>query len=92
MLDKKKIQPNLTHHISLDMVKRAGRVGSIGSRVKTGHRSKRVIFKRVDRVAGQTGRGLSQVASRVKLTRIFQNFFFLSRCNLSIVYEFLNYN
>ena len=34
MLDKKKIQPNLTHHISLDMVKRAGRVGSIGSRVK----------------------------------------------------------
>ena len=68
MLDKKKIQPNLTHHISLDMVKQAGRVGS---RVKTGHGS-----KRVDRVAGQTGRELSQVASRVKLTRIFQNFFF----------------
>ena len=47
-------------------------VGSIGSRVKTGHGSKRVIFKRVIRVAGQTGRGLS----RVELTCIFQNFFF----------------
>ena len=52
------------------------RVGSIGSRVKTGHGSKRVIFKQVNRVAGQTGHGLSRVASRVKLTRIFQNFFF----------------
>ena len=82
----------------IDMAKRAGRVGSgrvrvgsIGSRVKTGHWSKRVIFKRVNRVAGQTGRGLSRVASRVKLTRIFQKFFyfyFLSRCNLPIVYEF----
>ena len=56
MLDKKKIQPNLTHHISLDMAKQAGRVGSIGSRVKTGHGSKWVIFKRVNRVTGQTGR------------------------------------
>ena len=52
------------------------RVGSIGSRVKTGHGSKRVIFKLVNRVAGQTGRGLSRVASRVELTRIFQFFFF----------------
>ena len=42
----------------------------IGSRVKTGHGSKRVIFKRVIRVAGQTGRGLSQVVSRVELTYI----------------------
>ena len=48
------------------------RVGSIGSRVKTGYGSKRVIFKRVNWVAGQMGRGLS----RVELTRIFQNFFF----------------
>ena len=48
------------------------RVGSIESRVKTGHGSKRVIFKWVNWVAGQTGRGLS----RVKLTRIFQFFFF----------------
>ena len=53
------------------------RVGSIGSWVKTGYESKRVIFKRVNRVAGQTGHGLSRVASRVELTRIFQNFFFL---------------
>ena len=52
------------------------RVGSIESRVKTGHGSKRVIFKRFIRVAGQTGRGLSRVASRVELTRIFQIIFF----------------
>ena len=55
MLDKKKIQPNLTHHISLDMTKQADRVGSIRSRVKTGHGSKWIIFKRVNRVTGQTG-------------------------------------
>ena len=53
------------------MAKRAGRIGLIGSRVKTGHGS-----KRVNRVAGQTGRGLSQVASWVELTHIFQFFFF----------------
>ena len=53
-----------------------GQDGSIESRVKTGHGSKQVIFKRVNRVAGQTGRGLSQVASRVELTRIFHFFFF----------------
>ena len=52
------------------------RVGSIRLRVKTGHRSKHVIFKRVNRVAGQTGRGLSQVASWVELTRIFYFYFF----------------
>ena len=40
----------------VDMAKRAGWVGSIGSWVKTGHMS-----KRVNRVAGQMGRGLSQV-------------------------------
>ena len=41
------------------------------------------------RFAGQLGRK----SSRVELTRIFQIsffFFFLNRCNLSIVYEFLN--
>ena len=48
------------------------RVGSIGSRVKTGYGSKRVIFKRVNWVASQTGRRLS----RVELTRIFKIFFF----------------
>ena len=62
--------------LQLDMAKLAGWVGSIGSQVKTGYGSKRVIFKWVNRVAGQTGHGLSRVASRVKLTRIFQNFFF----------------
>ena len=56
------------------MAKLAGRVG-FGSG-QSGHGSKRVIFKRVNRVAGQTGHGLSRVASRVKFTRIFQNFFF----------------
>ena len=61
----------------------AGRFGS----GQSGHES-----KRVNRVAGQTGRGLSQVASWVELTRIFQTIFFGSRCNLSIVYEFFNCN
>ena len=56
------------------MAKRAGRVG-FGSG-QSGHGSKRVIFKQVNWVAGQTGRGLSRVASRVELTRIFQIFFF----------------
>ena len=51
--------------------------GSIRFESQIGRWSKRVIFKRVNRVAGQTGHGLSRVASRVKLTRIFQtNFFF----------------
>ena len=58
------------------MAKWAGRVrfGSdqSGRGSKRDHGSKRVIFKRVNRVTGQTGRGLS----RVELTRIFQNFFF----------------
>ena len=53
------------------MAKRAGRVG-----VGSGHWSKRVIFKRVNRVAGQTDRRLSRVASWVELIRIFQFFFF----------------
>ena len=61
--------------LGLDMAKRAGRVRSIGSLVKTGHGSKRVIFKRVNWVAGQTGRELSWVASRVELTCIFQNIY-----------------
>ena len=46
-------------------------VGSIGSHVKMGRGSKRVIFKRVNRVAGQTGHRLS----RIELTRIFHFFF-----------------
>ena len=58
----------------LDMAKQAGRVG-FGSG-QSGRGSKRVIFKRVNRVAGQTGRGLCRVASQVNLTLIFQNFFF----------------
>ena len=57
------------------------RVGSIRSLVKIGHWSKRIIFKRVNWVAGQTGRGLSRVASRVKLTRIFQTIFFFFEIN-----------
>ena len=51
------------------MAKRSGRVNRVAGQ-------KQVIFKRVSRVAGQTGHRLSRVASRVELTRIFQNFFF----------------
>ena len=71
------------NHLPINNVKGVGRhgktggssrvrVGSIESRVKTGHGSKRVIFKWVNRVTSQTGRGLSWV----ELTRIFQFFFF----------------
>ena len=52
------------------MAKRAGRVEFKSG--QSGRRSKRVIFKWVNRVAGQMGRGLSHIASRVELTRIFQ--------------------
>ena len=62
-------------NIRLDMAKRVEWVG-FGSG-QSGRWSKHVIFKWVNWVAGQTGRGLSRVASRVELTRIFQiNFFF----------------
>ena len=47
-------------------------VGSIGFAGQTGRESKRAIFKRVNWVAGQTGRRLS----RVELTHIFHFFFF----------------
>ena len=66
-------EPFQTYKI-LDMAKRAGRVRFRSG--QSGHESKRVIFKRINQVAGQTGRGLSRVASWVKLTRIFQFFFF----------------
>ena len=54
------------------------RHGKTGGSGQSGHGSKRVIFKRVNQVTGQTGCRLSRVASRVKLTRIFQKkkFFF----------------
>ena len=59
------------------MAKRAGQVwfglvGSIGFVGQTDRGSKQVIFKRVNRVVGQSGHELS----RVELTRIFQTFFF----------------
>ena len=47
------------------MAKQAGRVKSIGLASQTGHGSKWIIFKRVNRVAG-----------RVRFTRIFQTRFF----------------
>ena len=47
------------------MAKRAGRVESIGLAGQTGHGSKRIIFKRVNRVTG-----------RVRFTHIFQTSFF----------------
>ena len=58
------------------MAKLVGRVGSIGFAGQTDYRSKRVIFKQVSQVVGQSGRKLSRVTSQVKLTRIFQTFFF----------------
>ena len=51
------------------MAKRAGR-GGFGSG-QIGRGSKRIIFKGVNRVAGQLGHRLS----RVELTRIFQTSF-----------------
>lgn len=41
----------------IDMAKQVGRVGSIGSPVKTGHGSKLVIFKWIIQVTGQTDYG-----------------------------------
>ena len=60
-------------NLYLDMAKRAGQV-RFGSG-QLGRGPKRVIFKRVNRVAGQMSHGLSRVASQVKLTRIFFFFF-----------------
>ena len=66
------------------MAKRAGRVhvrvGSIGSRVKTGHGSKRVIFKWVNRVTGQ------RVAGQTGLTRFAMSNF------IAFYVSFLFYN
>ena len=51
-------------NLYLDMAKQAGQVRfGFG---QSGRGSKRVIFKRVNRVAGQMSRGLSRVASQVK--------------------------
>ena len=61
-------------NLYLDMAKRVGQVRFGSGQSDRG--SKRVIFKRVNRVAGQMSRELSRVASQVKLTRIFHFFFF----------------
>ena len=82
------IQNRLDHLRGRFPLSLAGETFSLSRHGKTG----RSDSGWVNRVAGQSGRRLSWVASRVELTRIFQIFFFLSRCNLSIVYEFLNYN
>ena len=79
----------------VDVAKRAGRVELIEFAGQVGLGSKQVIFKRVNQVAGQSGHESSRVAGLVELTHIFQTSFFififyLNRCNLSIVYEFLN--
>ena len=60
------------------MAKRTGRVGSIKFVGQMGRGSKWVIFKWVNRIAGENGsavesrRVLSRVASQVELTCIFQ--------------------
>ena len=56
------------------MAKRAGQ-GGFGSG-QLGRGSKRVIFKQVNRVTDQTGRGLSRVASQVRPVFFKQIFFF----------------
>ena len=61
-------------NLYLDMTKQAGQV-RFGSG-QSGRGSKRVIFKRANRVVGQMSHELSQVVSQVKLTRIFHFFFF----------------
>ena len=60
----------------VDVAKLVGRVGPIRFAGQTGYKSKRVIFKQVSQVVGQSGRKLSRVTSQVELTRIFQTFFF----------------
>ena len=58
------------------MAKRAGRVVSIQFAGQMGRESKQVIFKCVNRVAGQLGCGLSRVTSRGRVDPHFPNFFF----------------
>ena len=64
---------------NVDVAKQAGRVN-------------RVVGQNKSFLNGSIGLQVNQVAGRVKLTRIFQTsfFFFLNRCNLSIVSKFLN--
>ena len=66
------------------MAKQAVRVRLIGFASQFGHKSKQIIFKRVNRVA-------SLESGRVDLYFSNKFFFFLeNRCNLSIVYEYPN--
>ena len=65
------------HELNLRVVRRGKtggsgrvRVGSIGFAGQTGHGSKRVFFKRVNRVTGQSGFGSGRVDP------YFSNFFF----------------
>ena len=74
---------SLTHaDVWLDMAKRAGRVNRVAG--QNGSFLNRSIGLWVKRVAGWVG------SSWPVFFKFF--FFFWSRCNLSIVYEFLNYN
>ena len=63
------------------MEKRAGRGGFRSGQMGRG--SKRIIFKRVNRVAGQLGHRLS----RVELTRIFQTSFFFFFFEINAIYQ-----
>ena len=58
------------------MAKRVDQVGLIGFASQMGRGSKWVIFKWVNWVTGQSGRGSSQVVGQVELTHIFQTSFF----------------
>ena len=81
--------------LELDVAKRAGRVrfqvGSIGF---AGRGSKRVIFKMGQSGCGSNGSRVESGRESGRVDPYFSNnfffFFFGNRCNLSIVYEFLN--
>ena len=85
------IFPMASSHMLLDMAKRAGRGGSGSGRVNrvTGQNGSFLngsIGLRVKRVAGCASGQVDPYFSKKNF------FFFLSRCNLPSVYEFLNYN
>ena len=58
--------------IGVDVAKQAGRVGSIGFAGQIGYGSKWVIFKRVNRVAGQVGLTCIFQQQKISITKTNQ--------------------
>ena len=80
-------------YLYVDMAKRAGRVG-FGSG-QSGRGSKRVTGQNGSFLNGSNGSRVESGCKPGQVDPYFSKkffFFFLSRCNLPIVYEFLNYN